>query len=332
MMNEMNVQIDELIAKKLCGENTPEDDAVLQEWLDAAPDNQQIYNAHAKQWMEVEALIKGVEFDTAAAWEKVAAKTVAAKTVAAKPAPVRRTISLKSVSWAAAAILVVGVVLYRVAIPGYSEEVFAENGNLEVVLPDDTHVTLHKGAKLAYNKTFTGKERKVSLEGEAFFKVHRDEQHPFVIDAQAARVQVLGTAFDLKCSKDAASVAVVEGKVKFSAGDDKNTFVVLTKGQQAQLNNDKMVSSAIEDENFLYWKTGIISYHERELQAVFAQLSEIFEKDIVLNGTMPADQSKQLITVSFNGQGLESILSEICLVARCRWEKGPGDQYNISPQ
>lgn len=327
MMNEMNVQIDELIAKKLCGENTPEDDALLQEWIDAAPDNQMIYDAHAKQWMEVEALIKGVEFDTAAAWEKVAAKTVAAK-----PALVRRTISLKSISWAAAAILVVGVVLYRVAIPGYSEEVFAENGNMEVVLPDDTHVTLHKGAKLAYNKTFTGKERKVSLEGEAFFKVHRDEQHPFVIDAQAARVQVLGTAFDLKCSKDAASVAVVEGKVKFSAGDDKNTFVVLTKGQKAQLNNDKMVSSAIEDENFLYWKTGIISYNERELQAVVAQLSEIFEKDIVLAGTMSADQSNQLITVSFNGQGLESILSEICLVARCRWEKGPGGQYNISPQ
>ncbi|MBE2288454.1 MAG: FecR domain-containing protein [Chitinophagaceae bacterium] len=327
MMNEMNVQIDELIAKKLCGENTPEDDAVLQEWLKAAPDNRQIYDKHAKQWMEVEALIKGVEFDTAAAWEKVAAKTVDVK---AQPA--RRIISLKSISWAAAAILVVGVLLYRVAVPGYSEEVFAENGNMEVVLPDDTHVTLHKGSKLAYNKTFIGKERKVSLEGEAFFKVHRDEQHPFVIDAQAARVQVLGTAFDLKCNEHAATVAVVEGRVKFSAGDDKNTFVVLTKGQQAQLTNDKLVSSAIEDENFLYWKTGIISYHERELQAVVAQLSEIFEKDISLAGTMPVDQAHQLITVSFDGQGLEPILSEICLVARCRWEKGPGDKYNISPR
>jgi len=327
MMNEMNVQIDELIAKKLCGENTPEDDAALQEWLDAAPDNQHIYGAHAKQWMEVEALIKGVEFDTAAAWEKVAAKTVNVK-----PQPARRTISLKSISWAAAAILVVGVLLYRVAVPGYSEEVFAENGNFEVVLPDDTHVTLHKGSKLAYNKTFAGKERKVALEGEAFFKVHRDEQHPFVIDAQAARVQVLGTAFDLKCSEHAASVAVVEGKVKFSAGDDKSTYVVLTKGQQAQLTNYKMVSSAIEDENFLYWKTGIISYHERELQAVVAQLSEIFEKDITLTDAMPVDQSRQLITVSFDGQGLEPILSEICLVARCRWEKGPGDKYNISPR
>lgn len=327
MMNEMNVLIDELIAKKLCGENTPEDDAVLQEWLEAAPENQHIYEAHAKQWMEVEALIKGVEFDTAAAWEKVAAKTVDAK-----PQPARRTISLKSISWAAAAILVVGVLLYRVAVPGYSEEVFAENGNMEVVLPDDTHVTLHKGSKLAYNKTFTGKERKVSLEGEAFFKVHRDEQHPFVIDAQAARVQVLGTAFDLKCSDHAASVAVVEGKVKFSDGDDKSTFVVLTKGQKAQLTNDKMVGSAIEDDNFLYWKTGIISYHERELQAVVAQLSEIFEKDITLASTMPVDQGRQLITVSFDGQGLEPILSEICLVARCRWEKGPGDKYNISPR
>ncbi len=326
MMNEMNVQIDELIAKKLCGENTPEDDAVLHEWLEAAPDNRRIYDTHAKQWMEVEALIKGVEFDTAAAWEKVAAKTVDVK-----PVPVRRTISLRSISWAAAAILVVGVLLYRVAVPGYSEEVFAENGNLEVVLPDDTHVTLHKGSKLAYNKTFTGKERKVSLEGEAFFKVHRDEQHPFVIDAQAARVQVLGTAFDLKCSDKAASVAVVEGKVKFSAGDDKNTYVVLTKGQQAQLNNDKIVSGAIEDENFLYWKTGIISYHERELQAAVTQLSKIFEKDITLTSAMPADQSRQLITVSFDGQGLEPILSEICLVARCRWEKGPGDKYIISP-
>lgn len=326
-MDQMNVQMDELIARRLCGETTAEEDAVVEEWLREDPERGMQYAAQEAQWKEVEVLLKSAEFDTDAAWNKVAQQTV----MQHHPERKARLLSWRMVSMAAAAVLLLGVVIYKATVPGGGMiEMVAAGGNMELVLPDNTHVTLHEGSRLSYASAFSGRERRVALEGEAFFKVHRDEQHPFVIDAQAGEVRVLGTAFNVKCSKDMASVAVVEGKVQFTSGVDKKQFVILTRGQRAWLNTAAIERGSTEDENFLYWKTGVIKYKERELQAIAAQLSEIFETKVVLDQHMMPEQQQQKVTVAFAGQGLEAMLSEICLVTQCKWIKTGEKEYSIS--
>ncbi len=324
-MNQMKVQIDELIAKKLCGESVPEDEKALQEWIDSDPANKAQYESIARQWSEVDNLLNDTAFDADAAWARVAAQTV--------NKPGRRkstTIPLLRRSAAMAAVLLVAVIVYRMLAPGQTVVMLAEGGNKEMVLPDNTHVTLHAGSRLSYRKDLAGKERRVALEGEAYFKVQRDEQHPFVIDAQAGQVQVLGTAFDLKCSEDMAAVTVVEGKVRFSSAKDKNNFVILTRNQKAQLAGNEIKRSLVEDENFLYWKTGVLAYSNRELALIARQLSELFETKVELDATLTDEQKKQLVTVSFAGQSLEEMLTEICLVSRCRWTKPADKVYRIS--
>ena len=82
-------------------------------------------------------------------------------------------------------------------------------------LPDATRVTLHPGSSLRYAGGLTGARREVYLEGEAFFQVHKDPAHPFLVLTKQLVTTVLGTSFDVKAYPGSAHalVAVREGKV-----------------------------------------------------------------------------------------------------------------------
>lgn len=68
----------------------------------------------------------------------------------------------------------------------------------EVTLPDGTKVWLNNSATLRYPRKFSDTERNVYLEGEAYFKVTRNAQQPFIVESDAMRVRVLGTVFNFK--------------------------------------------------------------------------------------------------------------------------------------
>ena len=64
-------------------------------------------------------------------------------------------------------------------------------------LPDGSTVQLGPGSKLIYPSEFEGHEREVQLEGQAFFDVHKDARHPFVVKTKDMKVTALGTAFEM---------------------------------------------------------------------------------------------------------------------------------------
>jgi ferric-dicitrate binding protein FerR (iron transport regulator) len=52
---------------------------------------------------------------------------------------------------------------------------------LEFNLPDGSHIVLNAGSKLTYPDRFRNGTREMTLQGEAFFKVVRDEERPFLV-------------------------------------------------------------------------------------------------------------------------------------------------------
>lgn len=68
----------------------------------------------------------------------------------------------------------------------------------KVQLPDGTLVWINSGSKLTYEGSFKGKFREVVLNGEAYFDVVRDPEHPFVVHTSNIDIKVLGTAFNVK--------------------------------------------------------------------------------------------------------------------------------------
>ena len=94
--------------------------------------------------------------------------------------------------------------------------VIGRGGEYSVMLADGTKVHLNSDSKLRYPVTFTRSERRVYLEGEAYFEVSRDERHPFIVEGKDFAVQVLGTSFNISNYKDddVSRVVLLEGSVQ----------------------------------------------------------------------------------------------------------------------
>lgn len=87
-----------------------------------------------------------------------------------------------------------------------------------LLLPDGTEVWLNSESTLSFPKEFTAIERAVDLQGEAFFKVTKNPDHPFIISSPRTTTKVLGTRFNLRDyqNEEKSELVVEEGKVSFS--------------------------------------------------------------------------------------------------------------------
>lgn len=114
----------------------------------------------------------------------------------------------------------------------------------EVELSDGTLMHLNSGTKIKYPVKFlnTGK-REVFIEGEAYFKVAKDKNHPFVVHSDQVDVEVLGTEFNFSSYKEDTEIktVLVEGSVSMSNSlrpEDQLVLVPGTKGAWNRVSHD----------------------------------------------------------------------------------------------
>ncbi|MDL2305420.1 FecR domain-containing protein [Bacteroides sp. OttesenSCG-928-D19] len=76
-----------------------------------------------------------------------------------------------------------------------------QDSNL-LTLPDGTKLKLGAGSKLTYPEQFTAQQRRVKLEGQAFFDVAPNPDKRFVVEVGRVEVAALGTSFEVFCDKE----------------------------------------------------------------------------------------------------------------------------------
>jgi transmembrane sensor len=109
-----------------------------------------------------------------------------------------------------------------------------------IKLADGSSVILKPGSKLLYPTAFSGKNREVTLEGEAFFEIHKDAKHPFYVYSGDLVTRVVGTSFTVKASNDSKEYQVIvnTGKVLVTktntatANQAKDKSIYLVPNQQ----------------------------------------------------------------------------------------------------
>ena len=146
-----------------------------------------------------------------------------------------------------------------------NELVIPRGGENTVILADGTTVHLNAGSKLLYPVRFVGKRRIVTLEGEAYFDVRKDEEHPFVVRTRFGEVTVLGTAFNINAYNDADAcyTTLVYGKVNFST-PDQNT-ITLAPGEQAVVSANGSEKRTVDLEEYVGWVDGMYIFNDRPL-------------------------------------------------------------------
>lgn len=155
-----------------------------------------------------------------------------------------------------------------------NELVIPRGGENTVILTDGTTVHLNAGSKLTYPVRFVGKRRLVALEGEAYFDVAEDENHPFVVQTHLGDVIVLGTAFNVNAYTNASVcyTTLVRGKVQFSAPNVE--AITLLPGEQAVVSANGSEKRTVDLEEYVGWVEGLYVFNNRSL----GEIMETFER------------------------------------------------------
>lgn len=155
--------------------------------------------------------------------------------------------------------------------------------NYKVTLADGTEVWLNTDSKFSYPSKFTGGERRVSLQGEAYFKVKHDPQHPFIVEANGVETKVLGTEFNVRSyGKNHSQVTLIKGSVEVKSRDHRANRVKLVPGQEAKLNTDGSFDMAeVDIDSYVYWKEGFFYFDNVDLASIMQDIGRWYNLNVV---------------------------------------------------
>lgn len=175
----------------------------------------------------------------------------------------------------------------------YNELEVPVAGECSLVLDDGTQVWVNADSRLKYPVQFVGEERKVFLEGEAYFIVAKDSL-PFVVSTSRGDIRVLGTTFNVKSYDEevAMQATLVEGKVLVAQGQKE---MELAPGEQGTVTDAGiMAKQAVDVDEFVGWRKGIYVFKKQPLEDIMRDLSRWYGVSVFF-------QNEGLKQVSFTG-------------------------------
>ncbi|ANI88026.1 hypothetical protein A9P82_01030 [Arachidicoccus ginsenosidimutans] len=190
-------------------------------------------------------------------------------------------------------------------------------------LSDGSTVIVKAGSELIYPQSFSGNTRDVTLNGEAYFDIHHDAAHPFIIHTGKITTTVLGTAFDINASIDKVTVTVTRGRVKVA--DQKKVLAVLAPNQQVVYDVKK---AAVEDINVqaaksLAWAKLGMSFDGAKFGNIIRAMEKRYQTHIRFAN--PALENC-LISATFSGtESLEEVISVLCIARDATYMIKNGD-------
>ncbi|PUZ22496.1 FecR family protein [Chitinophaga costaii] len=166
-----------------------------------------------------------------------------------------------------------------------------------IVLPDGTQVWLNAASSITYPVAFTGKDRQVSMTGEAYFEVAHRPQQPFRIKCGHALIEDIGTAFNVNAYTDEAALTttLVEGAVKIAlqpgtAAVARPASTVLKPGEQAalQASGEITVASEVDLRAVTAWKDGNFRFNNADIHTIMRQVARWYNVQVIYEGDIEA--------------------------------------------
>jgi ferric-dicitrate binding protein FerR (iron transport regulator) len=159
----------------------------------------------------------------------------------------------------------------------YNTMTTPRGGQYKLVLPDGSLVWLNAASSISYPTAFTGTDRTVTINGEAYFEIARNEQMPFHVKVNKMMIEVLGTHFNVMAYDDEPFIrtSLLKGAVKVNG-------ILLKVGQQSQLDRKgslKLIGDA-DMEEAIAWKNGLFEFNHEPLVSIIRKLNRWYDVDI----------------------------------------------------
>lgn len=160
--------------------------------------------------------------------------------------------------------------------PKSNQIITPRGGQYEVILPDGTQVWLNSESRLSFTNSFSNlPERRVELEGEAYFKVSHNAGQPFVVSVHGQHVRVLGTEFNVNAYVGNAYVktSLVQGSVLFNQSRLKPGESALFKDNKVDIYHENM-------DDVIAWKNGYFVFFEESLEETMKKIGRWYDLEV----------------------------------------------------
>lgn len=330
-----------LMHRHFTGEATEEEEIQLREWLNTSEEHRKIFADYQKLWKMIAPPQPEEGFSADKEWldlsERLNLRTSRKKDkiiVLPTAHSNNRMFFPTGAKWAALAaslILALGSIFYLVNSGQENWQMYAtkRGERKSVMLPDHSRIRLNVDSKIEFPAQFPDSIRIVRLSGEALFEVAH-EARPFVVQTENARLQVLGTHFNVYARNQKTRVIVLDGKVALqSINPNAGNPVIVTKNQMSSCIGNLPPESpqTVDTQYCLGWLNNKITFLRTPLKEITEELERIF--DVNIEVANPAIASR---TVTISGisekENVESIISSICMTLNLKYIYRDGE-YRI---
>jgi len=303
-----------LIDKHFKGLITDKDQEELDGWVKCAAENKLLLQ-------EIESDIKkGLPYpgdfysDKPSTWQKIKSRI---------DVPLRSGFSRKQMYRAVAAVaiplLIVGLaggwywqkkVQYNADSTAYTIIISPKGQRTQVVLPDKSKVWLNSNTTIKYPSNFNQKERRVYIDGEAFFDVTHNLSKPFIVSTSSFNIKVYGTTFNVTAYKGDKTIetTLVKGKISITGlqikGKKEGEIILMPNESFKLIKNEKLADNESKKELNNLSSTGTNLNKTLNDEAIEPQLPQIIVTQNVKVASIIAWKEGKLI---FDNETFESL-------------------------
>lgn len=161
----------------------------------------------------------------------------------------------------------------------YNELLVPVGGECFIMLEDSSKVWLNADSRLKYPNYFEGGERRVKLEGEAYFEVSKGSR-PFIVETDKGDIRVLGTSFGVRIyPEESMMTTLVSGRVMYKGTRDS---VFLEPGEQVVVSmGENIVKRKVDVEEYVGWRNGVYVFDRRPLIEIMRDLERWYGVTVV---------------------------------------------------
>ncbi len=201
----------------------------------------------------------------------------------------------------------------------FTEIIVPKGERSKLVLPDGSKVQLNSDSKLKFN-SFNTKERKVILEGEAYFEVIHNNSRPFIVEASGLRIEDLGTSFNISNYPNDQSVVTYlhSGEIRVDLDKKKEVFLKPSEVfSYNKVNKDYSVST-VNDQRIIDWTKNILTIKGETLEQLAKKLERQFDIQITFNDE---ELKERTYSGSIKDEDLDTVLEAIKYTSTFNYER-----------
>ncbi len=211
------------------------------------------------------------------------------------------------------------------------QTVYAPEGQrAEVVLSDGTKVWLNAKSSITFPNDFSGAERLVKLDGEAYFDVTHDDLKKFVVKTDEYQVKVHGTEFNVNAYSNSSvfETALIAGSVEVVSNATAES-IMLSPNKKVYAENNKLVLTDLESQDQFLWKKGILFFENQDVKDIFEKLELYYDVKIEVRNREILSNKYQYTGKFWSKDGIEHVLKVLQLRHNFKYTKDEMNNITI---